>query len=160
MRLRTLLPVLFFIAVLAPLSSGFAQTKAPNFSLTTADNNVIEMNKLAGKVVVVNFWATWCRPCIMEMPGFSEVYEKYRSSGLEIIGVSLDHGGWSRVKPFLARNQIPYPIVIGDDNLYFAYGGESAIPTTVFVDKKGNITERHIGAMTKEQFESKVRKLL
>lgn len=159
MRPRLLLPLLT-IAFIALVSSGIAQTKAPDFSLKSADGKIIEMKKLNGKVIVVNFWATWCRPCVVEMPGFSEVYDQYHSSGLEIIGVSLDRGGWSKVKPFLAKNKISYPIVVGDDELYLAYGGESAIPTTVFVDKRGNIADRHIGMMTKEQFESKIKKLL
>jgi len=151
---------LLMVTVLTVHPFGIAQTKAPDFSLKTADNSTIVMKKLTGKVVVVNFWATWCRPCVVEMPGFSEIYDKYHSRGLEIIGVSLDRGGWSKVRPFLARNKVSYPIVVGDEDLYLAYGGEAAIPTTVFVDKKGNIAERHIGAMTREQFESKIKKLL
>ena len=142
------------------IGTGVAQTKAPDFALKTAENKTIEMKKLAGKVVVINFWATWCRPCVVEMPGFSEMYDRYRGKGLEIIGVSLDQGGWARVKPFLERNSVSYPIVLGDDNLYLAFGGEDAIPTTVFVDRNGIIKERHVGTMSKEQFESMIKEML
>jgi len=137
-----------------------SQSKAPEFNLRSADNQPVTMSKLAGKLVVVNFWATWCRPCVVEMPGFSEIYEKYKGKGLEIVGVSLDNDGWGKVRPFLAKNKVAYPIVIGDQDLYLAFGGRNAIPTTVFVDKKGNIIETVVGMMQKDDFEKKIKKLL
>jgi peroxiredoxin len=154
-RLSTLVTALLLASTIS-----VAQSKAPDFTLTTAGNTTMEMKNLLGKVVVVNFWATWCRPCIAEMPGFSEIYDRLHEKGLEIIGVSLDEGGWGKVKPFLAKNSVSYPIVVGNDDLYLAYGGDNGIPTTVFVDRKGNIVDRHVGAMSKEEFEAKVRKLL
>ncbi len=141
------------------VGTGYSQTKAPDFTLKTASGSTLEMKNLEGKVVVLNFWATWCRPCIVEMPSFSEAYDKLHSKGLEIVGVSMD-GNWGKVRQFLARNSVSYPIVVGDDDLYLAYGGDNAIPTTVFVDRKGNIVDRHVGIMSKEEFEAKVRKLL
>ena len=156
-----MIAVLLCLAVL--FTSGTQsepKSKAPNFVLKTSDGKTLELKKLAGKVVVVNFWATWCGPCRAEIPGMIEVYERYRSKGLEIVGVSLDLGGWDRVKPYVDKAKISYPVVIGDGDLADAYGGIEAIPTTFFIDKQGNIIEKHLGYMSKADFEERVKKIL
>jgi cytochrome c biogenesis protein CcmG/thiol:disulfide interchange protein DsbE len=140
--------------------AAMAQTKAPNFNLKTADGKSFDLSKHKGKVVVVNFWATWCGPCKAEIPGFLEVYDAYKSKGLEIVGISLDQQGWRPVKPFIERYKITYPVVIGDGELAEQYGGIEAIPTTFVVDKKGNIAKRHVGYMDKKSFEALVKDLL
>jgi len=159
--------VLRFFGVLALLllsvaliQAGGPSDKAPNFSLKTSEGKAIELEKLKGKVVVVNFWATWCGPCRREIPGFMEVYDQYRSKGLEIVGVSLDRGGWDVVKPYLDKRPITYPIVIGDADLAVAYDVMSVIPITVIVDKKGNIVKRHVGIMFKSDLEAQIKALL
>jgi thiol-disulfide isomerase/thioredoxin len=136
-----------------------AAEPAPNFTLKTSEGKSIEMKKLLGKAVVVNFWATWCGPCRREIPGMMEVYQKYKGEGLEIVGISLNEV-WTVVKPFVAKEQIPYPVVIGDTDLFKAYGGERSIPTTIFVDRKGNIVSRHVGGISKEGFEKAVRAIM
>jgi len=137
-----------------------SQGKAPNFSLKTADGKTVELAKQKGKVVVVNFWATWCGPCRAEIPGFIEMYERYKSKGLEIIGVSLDQDGWNVVKPYVERMKVTYPVVVGDGALADAYGGIEAIPTTFIVDKNGNILNRHLGYLSKQAFEKIIKDLL
>jgi peroxiredoxin len=134
--------------------------KAPTFKLKTVDGKTIDLQKLQGKVVVVNFWATWCGPCKAEIPGFQDMYKQYRSKGLEIVGVSLDRDGWTPVKPFIEQHKIAYPIVIGDGDLADAYGGINAIPTTFIIDKKGNIVNHHIGYLDKGTFENLIKELL
>jgi thiol-disulfide isomerase/thioredoxin len=141
------------ISLLWGVAAAAAVKPAPNFTLKTADGKTVELKQLAGKVVVVNFWATWCGPCRAEIPGMLEVYGKYRGKGLEIVGVSLDRQGFTVVTPFVKRMQIDYPVVVGDGDLVAAYGNFSAIPTTFIVNRKGNIVGEHTGAMTKEQFE-------
>jgi cytochrome c biogenesis protein CcmG/thiol:disulfide interchange protein DsbE len=136
---------------------GVAQAKAPNFSLKTAEGQVVELAKFQGKAVVVNFWATWCGPCRSEIPGMLEVYGKYREKGVEIIGVSLDQGGFKDVTPFVKRFNITYPVVVGNEAVVDAYGGVNSIPTTFFVDRKGNVVKKHVGYMSKEEFEKNIR---
>ncbi|GJQ19846.1 MAG: hypothetical protein HBSIN02_02010 [Bacteroidia bacterium] len=153
--------VLSALALFLLVSAAPAQTrKAPDFKLQTADGTAIELSKLKGKVVVVNFWATWCGPCRREIPDFIEVYAKYKSQGLEIVGIALDEEGFSLVTPFAKRYNIPYPLVVGSGKIVSAYGGFNAIPTTFIIDRNGMIVDEHTGLMTKEQLEQKLKGLL
>jgi peroxiredoxin len=150
---------LFFLAL---TTASFAQPKekAPDFTVNTADGKTLKLSDLKGKAVVINFWATWCPPCKKEIPGFIEVYKQYKSKGLEIIGIALDQKGWDVVKPFIKKEAINYPIAIGDETLTKKYGQINSIPTTFFVNKKGNIVKNHVGYMSKEDFQKEVKDLL
>lgn len=148
--------LLFIIATLPGAGQG---RKAPSLALKTADGTLIDLAKYKGKVVVVNFWATWCGPCRAEIPDFIEVYKTEKSRGLEIIGVSLDEEGWQVVTPYVQRNKINYPIVLGDRMTARRWGGIEAIPTTFFIDKQGNIAESHVGMMSRSQFTAKIKPL-
>jgi len=151
--------LVLLIGVCGLLFAAGPSGKAPNFTLKTFDGKTIELDKMKGRVVVLNFWATWCGPCRKEIPGFMEVYEKYKSKGLEIVGVSLDRNGWNVVKPYIEKRQVNYPIVVGDFELADAYGGINAIPSTFIVDKKGNIARQHVGYLSKEELENKIKDL-
>jgi peroxiredoxin len=152
--------VALVVVALFIVSCASAGDPAPNFKLKTADGKTVELKKLAGKAVVLNFWATWCGPCRQEIPGMVRVYEKYKSKGLEIVGISVDQRGWDVLKQFLAKNTITYPIVLGGQEEAEAYGGIEAIPTTFFVDRKGNIVSKAVGAMEEEDFEKAVKGIL
>jgi thiol-disulfide isomerase/thioredoxin len=159
MNLRWVVAALVVMGLLGAVG-GFAQEKAPTFALKTATGETVDLNKLKGKVVVVNFWATWCGPCRAEIPGMLEVYDAYKAKGLEIVGISLDQKGWNDVTPLVKKMNITYPVVLGNQNLVNAYGGFNAIPTTWFVDKRGNVAEKHTGSMSKEQFETIIKGLI
>jgi cytochrome c biogenesis protein CcmG/thiol:disulfide interchange protein DsbE len=137
-----------------------SKQKAPNFSLKTADGKTVELARLKGKVVLVNFWATWCGPCRKEMPDFVEVYKQKKSKGLEIVSISLDREGWKVVIPFVKQYGINFPVVVGNAELADAYGGMEYIPTTFIVDRSGMIVDKHIGMMPKQLLEQKLQPLL
>jgi peroxiredoxin len=148
------------------MAVGFAMVavaqkqKAADFSLKSADGVSHELSKYKGKVVLVNFWATWCGPCRAEIPDFVEAYSKYKGKGFEIIGISLDQDGWTKVTPFAKQNKINYPVVLGTEQVVENYGGIEAIPTTFLVDKNGTIVDKHVGTMTLKLLESKLKPLL
>lgn len=153
--------VVFAIStMLAGAAWAQSKQKAPNFSLTTASGDTVELARLKGKVVLVNFWATWCGPCRKEIPGFLEVYKKYKSKGLEIVGISLDQKGFEVVTPFVKKNEISYPNVVDDGKLAEAYGGIRAIPTSFLVGKDGNIVKKHVGMLRKQDLERLISGLL
>ncbi|HUI08763.1 MAG TPA: TlpA disulfide reductase family protein [Bacteroidota bacterium] len=133
---------------------------APDFKLPNGSGGTVQLSKLRGKVVAVNFWATWCGPCRAEIPGMLDVYEKYKAKGLEIVGISVDRDGWGVINPFVKKLKITYPVVLGTGETTDAYGGIDAIPTTFFVDRKGHVLKRHVGYMSKEEFEETIKNFL
>ncbi len=157
LRLTFVLALALGLSVIACAQVG---AKAPDFTLKNADGQDVTLSDLKGKVVLVNFWATWCGPCVREIPDFLEVYDEYKDKGFEIIGVSLDRTGWKVVTPFVEKMQMTYPVVVGNNDVVNAFGGFNAIPTTFLIDRKGTIADKHIGLMTKADLVAKLKKLL
>jgi len=133
---------------------------APNFELEGSDGKTVRLSDFKGKVVILDFWATWCGPCRAEIPSYVDLYKKYNDKGLEIIGVSLDRDGWTPVKPFMDSYKINYPIVMGNMQVVQAYGGINSIPTTFIINRDGEVVERKIGARPVEYFEQILANLL
>lgn len=156
---RTIISLLLITAIGA-MAMASEPRKAPPLAGSTANGASVDLASLKGKVVVVNFWATWCGPCRAEIPDFISVYGEYKSKGLEIVGVSLDEGGWSDVTPYVQRSKINYPIILGDRRVARVWGGIQAIPTTFIIDKQGNIAASHVGLMSKAQLLEKIKPLL
>jgi len=133
---------------------------APAWELKDVNGAVVRSDQFKGKVVVVDFWATWCPPCRAEIPGYVELQKKYGKDGLVIIGVSLDQAGPDVVKAFAAKYAINYPLVMGDDAVVGAFGGVEAIPTTFLIDRTGQIRDRKMGSEETSVYEKKLLSVL
>jgi peroxiredoxin len=133
---------------------------APDFSLSDSTGSPVKLSAYKGKVVLLDFWATWCGGCKVEIPWYVEFQNKYRNDGLAAIGVSMDEDGWKSVKPFLEENKLNYPIVIANQDLSNRYGGLSSLPMTLLIDRNGRIAESHAGMVNKDEFENKIKTLL
>jgi peroxiredoxin len=135
-------------------------TPAPAWKLKDVNGNVVSSDQFKGKVVVIDFWATWCPPCRAEIPGYIALQKKYRQAGLVIIGISLDQQGPGVVKKFITEHQVDYPIVMGDEVVQAAFGGMEAIPTTFIIDRAGNIRDRKVGREPEAAYEQTLRQYL
>ena len=144
----------------ASAQQGGARQPAADFNLQGLDGRPIRFSALKGKVVLLDFWATWCPPCRAEIPHFKELYTAYKGKGLEIIGASLDQGGPKMVRSFIREQGVNYPMVMADAQLAEAYGGIRGIPTTFLIDKQGKIAQRYVGYQAKEVFEQQILALL
>jgi len=144
-------------------SSGFLEAKdrktAPDFVLDDAAGTPVRLSDLRGKVVLLNFWATWCAPCGIEIPWFIEFRKTHQEAEFEVLGVSLDEGGWSAVKPYVDAHTINYRIVVGDDDLAQSYGANS-LPTTFIIDRSGRIAATYAGIRAKSEYEGDIKAVL
>jgi peroxiredoxin len=133
---------------------------APGFTLTDSTGKTIKLADYRGKVVLLNFWATWCGPCKIEMPWFTGYEQQYQGKDFAVLGVSLDEDGWKAVKPYLASHKIGYPVMIGGDDISQAYGGIDSLPTTFLIGKDGRIASMHVGLVSKSVYDNEIQKLL
>jgi cytochrome c biogenesis protein CcmG/thiol:disulfide interchange protein DsbE len=137
-----------------------ARAKAPDFTLKNLDGKSVRLSDFKDKVVILDFWATWCPPCRNEIPHFIELQEKYGSRGLAVVGVSVDQGGAKAVKPFAASWKVNYAMLLADARVGDAYGGIQYLPTTFIIDRKGQIVKRLVGYQSKELLEREIEPLL
>jgi peroxiredoxin len=133
---------------------------APEFALKDDKGRTITLKNYRGKVVLLDFWATWCTGCKEEIPGFSELQTKYRDKGLEVVGVAMDDEGWKVIKPFLAETKVSYRMLAGDQKTFQSYGLQG-LPDTFLIDGQGRIAAAYVGVLVnQDDVESNVKSLL
>ena len=134
---------------------------APDFALKDADGKVVKLSDFKGKVVLLDFWATWCGPCKIEIPWFIEFQQKYGKQGLQVVGVSIDDTV-DKLKPYVSQMKMNYMVLQGldQDALQDAYGPMFGIPVTVLISRDGKMCNKHVGLSSKEAFEKEIKSLL
>jgi peroxiredoxin len=139
---------------------------APRFTLLNLKGEKVDSADFRGKVILLNFWATWCSPCRQEIPSLNDLYRQYNKEGLAVIGISLDRGGVGEVQRFVDKFRVEYINVLADDAVVQAFSGIpgigpiQVIPVTFIIDRKGQICRRFVGFTDKRVFEEAIRQVL
>ena len=148
----------------APVPAAMRAAKdrkvAPAFTLKDATNANVRLLDYKGRVVLLNFWATWCGPCKMEVPWFVEFEKTYQSRGFAVLGISMDDDGWTAVKPYIAAQKINYRVALGNDQVAQLYGGIDSLPTTLLIDRDGRVAAVHVGLVNRSDYDNEIRQLL
>ena len=150
----------FNVTTQASDSNPIVGSTAPAWSLKDVGGKTVSSADFKGKVVLLDFWATWCPPCRMEIPDFVELQKTYGEKGLVVVGVSLDEEGASVLKPFMKQFGINYLVVLADAEIAKAFGGVASIPTTFIIGRDGRIAGQHVGLASKADFEMAIKPLL
>lgn len=144
----------------ADSSARQAHPVAPAWSLKDLDGKTMKLSDFKGKVVVLNFWATWCGPCREEIPSLISLEKRFAPQGVEVVGISLDQQSAAFVRNFAKKLEINYPVVMGNREIAEEYGGIEAIPTTFIIDRKGRVAAVLQGAQQESEFADSLKSLL
>jgi peroxiredoxin len=142
--------------------SGTAQMSgtAPDFTLQSLDGKTIHLSDYRGKAVVLNFWATWCAPCKIEMPWFVDLQKQYGPAGVQFLGVAMDDASSKEIADFAQSMNVNYPILIGQEAVGDAYGGVQFLPETFYLDRNGKIVDKAFGLKGRGEIEDDIKKIL
>ena len=163
---HTAMGIVLVIAVALPatatadLTPADARKSLSEIALTNSKGAPVNLSGYKGRVVLLDFWATWCTGCKKEIPWFMEFKDKYDKSGLTVVGASLDDDGWKSVKPYLQGHKINYSIVIGTFESAKQFGADKGMPVSVLIDRDGKIADVHPGMVDKAAFEREIQALL
>lgn len=146
--------------VAAAFGVASANAAAPDFQLTTLDGAIVSSESLRGQVVLVNFWATWCPPCRVEMPGFQRVFTEKHARGFTILGIATDAAGSGAVRDFLRERGITYPVAMATGGVVRDFGGANLLPTSYLIDRQGHIRNEVRGIFAPVALEHAVDRLL
>jgi cytochrome c biogenesis protein CcmG/thiol:disulfide interchange protein DsbE len=175
-RQKTILGILLVAALVAgaywyghrsapettPASAAAPGSRAPEFRIKDLEGREVALSDLEGKVVLVNFWATWCKPCALEIPWLIELQKKYGEKGFTVVGIAMDDEGTEVVAPYVREHNINYPVWIGNEDVATKFGGILGIPTSFLVSKDGLIVQRYLGILlaSEDQVKEQITKML
>lgn len=151
------------VFVLLTLACSCTKNKtqmAPDFALTDIDGKTAKLSDYRGKVVLLDFWATWCGPCKVEEPWLIEFEKTYKDRGFAVVGVSVDEEGWEVVKPYVQQKGINFRVLLASGKMDPLYEDSEGWPTTFFIDRAGKIVSRHVGVGNRQEFVSTIERLL
>ena len=138
--------------------------EAPDFTLRSLDGKTVKLSDFRGKAVLLNFWATWCEPCKIEMPWFVDLQKKYGANGLQIVGVAMDDASPEDIASFAKDLNVNYLVLTGKDadrdKVASAYGGVQFLPETFYIDRTGKVSDRVFGLKGRSEIEDSVKKIL
>ncbi len=140
--------------------AGAPGEAAPDFALTNLAGKTVRLSDFKGKIVLLDFWATWCAPCREEIPDFIQLQKQYSGRGFTVLGIALDEDGAAVVKPLAQKLGVNYPLVIGDTQVAARYGGIQAVPTAFLIGRDGRILKAFVGARSKSEWEQTIRRAL
>jgi cytochrome c biogenesis protein CcmG/thiol:disulfide interchange protein DsbE len=144
-----------------PSAAGKLQGQAaPDFTLASLDGKTLKLSDYHGKAVLLNFWATWCEPCKIEMPWFVDLQKKYGPQGLQVLGVAMDDAPPKDISEFAQKMGVNYPIVIGKEEVGTQYGGVQFLPSTFYITRDGKILDHVFGLVSRSEIESNIQKAL
>jgi len=135
-------------------------TAAPDFALQSLDGKTVHLSDFRGKAVLLNFWATWCTPCRLEMPWFVELEKQYGPQGLQVVGVAMDDSGPDKVAKFAKDMGVNYPVLLGKESVGDEYGGLEYLPTSFYLDRDGKVVQRVFGLRSRSDIEDWVKEAL
>jgi len=154
--------IVVLVAVLA-LQTGCSKNKQPeaagDFTLQDMSGKSVKLSDYKGKVVLLEFWATWCPPCRATVPGLEKLHNNYKDKGLVVLAVSMDEGGWDEVKSFIADHRITYAVLKGTDDVAAQYQVRS-IPLILILNKEGKVSKRYLGVGGDEDLEQDIKSVL
>jgi peroxiredoxin len=145
------------------ITAGTAQMKsgtAPDFTLQSLDGKTVRLSDFRGKAVVLNFWATWCSPCKIEMPWFVDMQKQYGPAGVQFLGIAMDDASTKDIAEFAQNMKVNYPILVGKESVGDAYGGVQFLPETFYIDRNGKIVDKAFGLKGRGEIEDGIKKIL
>ncbi len=177
MKRNALVFVTLLVAILAMLATGKYLVRprqhgavtlvgdvrgipAPDFALTSLDGKIVKLSDYRGKAVLLNFWATWCSPCKVEMPWFVDLQKKYGGDGLVVLGIAMDDTETDKIAQFASEMGVNYPVLLGTDKVSEQYGNVEYLPTSFYIDREGKIVGKGTGLLGRAEIEENVQKAL
>ena len=141
-------------------SLSFKGQPAPDFELQSLDDKTIHLHDFRGKAVLLNFWATWCEPCKIEMPWFEELQKQYGPQGLQVVGIAMDDASKEDIAKFTHDMGVTYTVLLGKESVGDAYGGIPFLPATFYIDREGKVVDKVMGLKGRAEIESNIKKTL